>query len=93
MDIGYVWDEAKYEKVVSDHNVRFYEVVAAFEDPNGFDEASLAEHESRWFWIGKTPWGRLLLIVFTDQDFPVYRIITAYEASERWVEEYYARQR
>jgi uncharacterized DUF497 family protein len=93
MDIGYVWDEAKYKKVLSKHDVNFHEVVAAFEDPNGFEEASLLEHEDRWLWVGKTPWDRLLIVVFTDQDLPLYRIITAYDANEKWVEEYYARQR
>ncbi|MGH9935391.1 MAG: BrnT family toxin [Blastocatellia bacterium] len=93
MDVGYVWDETKYQTVVKEHNVKFYEVVAAFEDPDGFEEASLIEHENRWLWVGKTLWDRLLIIVFTDQDLPLYRIITAYDANERWVEEYYARQR
>ncbi len=93
MDIGYVWDEAKYKKALSEYDVKFHEVVAAFEDPNGFEEASLLEHEDRWLWAGKTPWDRLLIVVFTDQDLPLYRIITAYDANEKWVEEYYARQR
>jgi uncharacterized DUF497 family protein len=93
MDIGFVWDEAKYKKVLNEHNVKFHEVVAAFEDPNGFEEASLLEHEGRWLWVGKTLWDRLLIVVFTDQDLPLYRIVTAYDASEKWVEEYYARQR
>jgi uncharacterized DUF497 family protein len=31
MDIGYVWNETKYKTVVKEHNVRFYEVVAAFD--------------------------------------------------------------
>ncbi len=31
MDIGFVWDEKKYQAVVKAHNVKFYEVVAAFD--------------------------------------------------------------
>ncbi len=93
MDIGYVWDETKYQTVVKEHNVKFYEVVAAFEDLNGFEEVSLVEHEDRWLWVGKTPWDRFLIIVFTTQDLPLYRIITAYDANKKWVEEYYERQR
>ncbi len=92
MDIGYVWDETKYKKVVSEHNVKFSEVVAAFEDPNGFEATSPTAHEDRWRWIGQTPWGRLLMIIFTDEDFPLHRIITAYDAEGRWVDEYYGRQ-
>jgi uncharacterized DUF497 family protein len=28
MDIGFVWDENKYQQVMTDHNVRFHEVVS-----------------------------------------------------------------
>ena len=91
MDIGFVWDQTKYEKVVRDHGVHFYEVVAAFDDPDGFDSQSLIEHEERWVWIGKTLWDRLLVIVYTDEDLPVYRIITAFDAEGRLHDEYYQR--
>lgn len=92
MDIGYVWDEVKYNIVVKEHNVKFYEVVSAFDDPNGFDALDPAEHEDRWLWVGKTAWNRLLVIVFTEQDSPLYRIITAYDAEGRWQDEYYSRR-
>ena len=36
MDIGFVWDETKYQTVIKQHNVNFYEVVAAFDDPAGY---------------------------------------------------------
>jgi uncharacterized DUF497 family protein len=48
MDIGFVWDEKKYNQVVAEHDVRFYEVVSAFDDPSGFEEMSPVEHEVRW---------------------------------------------
>jgi len=91
MDIGFVWDETKYKAVVKEHGVSFYEVVAAFDDPAGYEVQGLAEHEDRWLWVGKTPWERLLLIVYTEQDLPLYRIITAYDAEGRWNDEYYGR--
>ena len=68
MDIGFVWDETKYRKVVKEHDVRFYEIVAAFDDPAGFevpDEAVF--HEDRLIWVGKTPWDRLLFIVLPSR--------------------------
>ncbi len=92
MDIGYVWDETKYQTVVKDHNVKFSEVVAAFEDPAGFEAIDPTEHEERWRWIGRTPLGRVLMIVFTDEDSPLCRIITAFDAEGRWIDEYYGRQ-
>ena len=48
MDIGFVWDEIKYQAVVNKHNVQFYEVVAAFDDPDGYELSDPAEHEERW---------------------------------------------
>ncbi len=33
MDVGFVWDENKYQTTVKKHDVRFYEVVSAFDDP------------------------------------------------------------
>ncbi|MFN0122200.1 MAG: BrnT family toxin [Blastocatellia bacterium] len=91
MDIGFVWDEAKYRTVVREHGVAFYEVVAAFDDPAGFETPGPAAHENRWLWVGKTPGERLLVIVYSEQDLPLYRIITAYDAEGRWANEYHGR--
>ncbi len=91
MDIGFVWDESKYRTVVSEHNVNFYEVVAAFDDPAGYEVPGLAENEDRWLWVGRTPWDRLLIVVYTEQDLPLYRIITAFDAEGRWIDEYYGK--
>ncbi|MEW6212210.1 MAG: hypothetical protein AB1631_28030 [Acidobacteriota bacterium] len=44
MDIGFVWDETKYRAVVRNNNVNFYEVVAAFDDSNGYEVPGLTEH-------------------------------------------------
>jgi len=52
MDIGFVWDENKYREVQEKHEVQFYEAVAAFDDPNGFEVPDPAGHEDRWMWIG-----------------------------------------
>lgn len=89
MDIGFVWDEMKYKTVSQRHSVSFYEVVAAFDDPKGLEIPDTVEHEDRWVWIGRTPWDRLLAIVYTEQDLPLYRIITAFDAEGRWIYEYH----
>lgn len=91
MDIGFVWDEIKYQAVIKKHNVRFYEVVAAFDDPLGYGSVDPNGIEDRWLWIGRTPSGRLLYIVYSDQEIPIYRIITAFDAEGSWINEYYAR--
>ena len=89
MDIGFIWDDTKYKAVVKKHKVLFFEVVAAFDDPNGYEVTDPANHEDRWLWIGKTPWDRFLAIVYSEQDLPLYRIITAFDAQGRWINEYY----
>jgi len=91
MDIGFVWDEKKYQAVVKKHNVRFYEVVAAFDDQRGYSSIDTGKHEDRWLWIGRTPWGRLLTIVYSEEELPLYRIITAFDAEGRLKDEYDAR--
>ncbi|MBC8180689.1 BrnT family toxin [candidate division KSB1 bacterium] len=89
MDIGFVWDERKYDSVKQKHKVQFFEVVAAFDDPNGYEVNDPTKHEDRWLWIGKTPCDRILAIIYSEQDLPLYRIITAFEAEGRWIDEYY----
>jgi uncharacterized DUF497 family protein len=91
MDIGFVWDETKYKSVVKKHHVQFYEVVAAFDDPNGYEVPDPSGYEDRWLWVGRAPWDQLLIIIYTEQDLPLYRIITAFDAEGRWRDEYYQR--
>lgn len=88
MDVGYVWDSDKYEAVQRKHNVYFYEVVSAFEDPKGFVEDDPANHKERWMWVGLSVTNRLLSVICTDEDLPSFRIVTAFEAPAKWVSEY-----
>ena len=91
MDIGFVWDRDKYQEVRSKHQLRFHEVVSAFDDPNGFEIPDPAEHEDRWMWIGATSGGRVLALVYSEADFPLYRLITAFDAEGTLLDEYYGR--
>lgn len=93
MDLGFVWDEDKYQKVVADHNVRFYEVVSAFDDPNGYETNDPAGHSDRWLLVGQTVQGRILAVVYSDEEWPMYRLITAFDAEGRWLDVYHQRQR
>jgi uncharacterized DUF497 family protein len=88
MDIGFVWDEQKYRQVVSDHQVRFYEVVSAFEDPHGYEVPDPVGHPDRWLWIGKTAHERVLVVIYSEEDLPLYRLITAFDAEGRWRDAY-----
>ena len=92
MDIGFIWDEYKYQEVQKRHGVQFYEVVSAFYDLNGYEIADPSGHEDRWMWIGKTVDNRVLAIIFSEEDLPLYRLIAAFYAERRLVDEYYRRR-
>ena len=91
MDIGFIWDEDKYQEVQRKHRVQFYEVVAAWDDPHGYETPDPQGHEDRWMWIGKTPSGRILSVICSDEDAPLQRLITAFDAGQRYIDEYYKR--
>lgn len=63
------------------------EVVLAFDDPC-FYEQPHGEHEDRMTGVAKTVRGRVLLIAYSDEELPLYRLITAYDAPHMWVEVY-----
>ena len=92
MDIGFVWDENKYREVQKKHQVQFYEAVSAFDDPNGFEVSDLSGYEDRSRWIGATTAGRVLVVVYSDEDVPLLRLITAFDAIGSLRDEYYRRR-
>ncbi len=92
MDIGFVWDENKYREVQEKHQVQFYEAVSAFDDPDGFEVSDPAGHEDRWMCIGATAAGRVLVVIYSDEDVPPYRFITAFDAAGSLRDEYYRRR-
>ncbi len=87
MDSGFVWDENKYALVKRSHNVSFWEVVSAFDDPRFYEEPH-DDYEDRMIAVAKTVTGRVLVIIYSNEDMPLYRLITAYDAPHRWLEVY-----
>ncbi|MDX2042255.1 MAG: hypothetical protein SF097_13455 [Acidobacteriota bacterium] len=57
------------------------------------DMKSLAQSDTKiaGFGLENPPWDRLLIVVYTEQDLPLYRIITVFDAEGRWIDEYYGR--
>ena len=92
MDIGFIWDEDKYKEVQRRHGVQFYEVVSAFYDLKWIRNRQPSGYEDRWMWIGKTVDNRVLAIIFFEEDLPLYRLITAFDAERRLVDKYYRRR-
>ena len=82
MDVGFVWDVDKYQEVQRRHNVQFYEVVSAFDDPDGYDGPDPQGHLERWMFIGKSVTNRILVIIYIPEDAEIHCLITAYEASQ-----------
>ena len=68
-DIGYVWDEDKYELVRAEHGVTFAEVVGALCDPLALEELDPQGHEGRSMWVGACE-GRVLQIIYSDAELP-----------------------
>ena len=89
MDIGFVWDIDKYQEVQRKHNVQFYEVVSAFDDPDGYDGPDPQRHPERWMFIGKSVTNRILVIIYIPEDAEIHRLITAYEGSQEMRNGYY----
>ena len=90
MDVGYIWDENKYLKTKEKHGINFAEVVSAMEDPDSIDEPKddpEVDGEERWFCIGETTSSRVIVVIYLEE-FPLYRIVTAFEAEGRWLNEY-----
>ena len=87
-DVGYVWDEAKYARVRCDHGVSFPEVIDALEDERGLIELDPQGHEERWMSVGRGRSGRVLCVIYSDEDLPLTRLITAFEADSFWRSEY-----
>lgn len=88
MDLGYIWDEKKYDRVQTKHGIDFGEVVDVFEDPNTLYEPDPQGNPDRQMAVGATRQQRLLQVIFSYEDAPLVRIITAFDASEDWRDEY-----
>ena len=93
MDIGFIWDEFKYEQVKKEHHVYFYEVVSAFDDACGYEIPDPGGFEDRWLWVGQTALDRILAIVYSEVDLPLYRVITAFDAQGMLFDEYTKRKK
>ena len=93
------WTSASYGmrastvKVVAEHRVAFHEVVSAFDDDDGFEVPDPAGQVDRWMWVGKSSAGRLLVVIYSEEDLPLYGLITAFDAEGAWKKEYERGQR
>lgn len=77
------WDDDKARLNVLKHSIDFVEATTAFDDPDGriADDPTHSKQERRYWLIGKTVFGRLIMIVFTPRPGPITRLISARPAS------------
>ena len=88
VDIGFIWDEGKYELVRTEHGVTFAEVVAALDDEHGIEFDDPQGHADRYLHVGASTEGRVLAVIHSDSDLPLLRIITAFDANSWLTDEY-----
>jgi uncharacterized protein len=89
MDYDFEWDPTKATENASKHGVTFEEAATILLDPlalSVFDEAH-SEDEERWFTIGQSSAGNLLVVVHTfEADAPTHarvRVISARKPTSR----------
>lgn len=87
--MDFEWDPAKAKTNKAKHGVDFELAKDVFRDParlSRLDDSS--EAEERWRSIGLAG-GKVLLVVFTERDDDVIRIISAREANKREERDYF----
>ena len=88
MDLGYIRDEHKYDRVREKHGVSFGEVVDVFEGERTLYEVDPQGNVDRQMAVGGTREGRILQVIFSYEDAPLIRLITSFDASNGWQDEY-----
>jgi len=87
MDIrwgNFIWNSEKEKLVINARGITFKEAAMATTDPHairGSDELHYPDEERQWT-LGVSPKNRLLLVISTEQEGPLTRIITAWEAGK-----------
>ena len=79
----YEWDPAKNRANLAKHGVDFADAVAVFEDDLALTRPDTESHgESRFVTLGVDPFGRHLVVVFTERGARI-RIISARLATKQ----------
>ena len=66
---------------IKKYNVQFYEVVSAFDDPDGYDGPDPQGYPTGGCSQEKALLNRILVIIYIPEDAEIHRLITAYEGS------------
>lgn len=88
MDVGFLWDEEKEAAVQEKHNVNLEQAVEALVDPHHLYEEDPQQNWGRFMIVGKTRAGRILQVIVSDEELPVMRLVTAFDAEKQWRQRY-----
>ncbi len=91
-DGGFLWDPDKEAETLRKHDVRFWEIVAVFDDENAHYDIDEHKQKYRIVIVGQTITKRILKVVYSDKELPYIRVITAYEADGKWLKIYLENQ-
>ena len=87
-DAGYLMDEEKLAQVLAKHGVEFIEILEACEDPHCMMAPDPQDHPERYLIVGQTRVGRLLEVICSDEELPIVRLVTAFDADPKWRRDY-----
>ncbi len=94
MALRFEWDSRKAQANIKKHGVRFEEAQSSLLDEFAltvYDEEH-SDEEERWFAIGMSAQGRVLVTVYTERG-SATRIITSRKATQYEIEEYQKQRR
>ena len=88
MDTGYLWDEKKRAEVLAKHSITYSQAVQACEDQNHLLQEDPQGNPDRFMIVGRTEAGRLMQVICAEEDLPLIRFITAFDAEAFWRNSY-----
>ncbi len=85
MPYRFEWDRRKAASNIQKHGVSFDEASTVFDDPLAaiLDDPLHSALEVRELIVGYSVTGRLLIVIFTERDGEVLRLISAREATRK----------
>ena len=79
INVRFAWDKEKARRNAVKHGVGFKEATTAFHDRDGMlaDDLAHSRREPRYWLIGESVQGRLLVVIFTKRPGGTTRLISA----------------
>ena len=85
MSTRFVWNTEKAAQNKAKHGISFDQAIQAFDDPDALfiEDRRHSDGETRENIIGATDEGGIVLVVFTEREKDVLRVISAREATKK----------